>query len=97
MSKKRRSARKKVLKMDYQEKFLKRMNGLRIGFPDKRGGNTDRGETATRFFTDNPEETSKIIGVPKRLLKLHWKLLVAINQTHSIPNIEVRFAYLCSS
>jgi hypothetical protein len=38
--------------------------GLRIYFPDPKGGNTNSGPTARRFFR-NAELTSKIIGCPK--------------------------------
>ena len=33
-----RNSRKKAIKMTYQEAFIQNLNGLRVGFPDKKVG-----------------------------------------------------------
>ena len=49
------------------------------------GGNTNRGNIVNKFFL-HPKITSRILRIPKRLLKFIWRLLVNLNQTHHVPD-----------
>ena len=79
--------RKTFWKSKYQDGFIQDLNGLLVGFPDRRGGNTDRGNSADRILV-NAKKTSKILSVKKRLVVLIRKLIVMLNSTHEMPNIS---------
>ena len=83
---KQKEKRRKHWERKYQEDFIKNVNGLRVGFPDRRGGNTDRGNTADRIL-QNAKKTAKILRVKSRMVVIIRKLIVMLNQTHVMPNI----------
>ena len=51
------------------------------------GGNSNRGETANRFFA-YPEISAKILGLPVNLLKQMWRLLQMLNKVSKHAKVE---------
>ena len=57
------------------------------------GGNSNRGESANRFFR-GAETAARILGLPVRLLKLLWRLLRMLNRItrHAKPEVYRKLA-----
>ena len=80
---------KEIVTRDYQEKFKSRL-GIRAFFPEpQKGGNSNTGNVARRFF-QAAATSADILGIPEELISTFWELLVAINssQFQDIKNFE---------
>ena len=80
---------KEIVTRDYQEKFKSRL-GIRAFFPEPhKGGNSNTGNVARRFFQAAATSADNL-GIPEELFSTFWELLVAINssQFQDIKNFE---------
>ena len=77
--------RQEFWKQNYQNGFIQDLNGLMVGFPDRKGGNTDRGNCADRILM-NAKKTSRILGIKSRLVVIIRKLIVMLNSTHEMAD-----------
>ena len=76
----------KATKYRITEEFKKEI-GIRISEPEpKKGGNSNTGNVAQRFF-EEAEKTSKILKVPVELITSTKYLIDAISSTTSFPDI----------
>ena len=66
---------------DFQTKFKDRI-GIRAFFPEpQKGGNSNTGNVARRFFK-NASISAEILGIPEQLISSFWELLAAVNSTN---------------
>ena len=79
--------RRNFWKRDYQEGFIRNLNGLKVGFPDRKGGSTDRGNTADRILL-RAKVSAKVLGIKSRLIVVIRKLIVMLNATHTMTDIN---------
>ena len=70
-----------IVSKDFQAKFKDRI-GIRAFFPEpQKGGNSNTGNVARRFF-QNAKISSEILGIPEQLISSFWELLVAVYSTN---------------
>ena len=70
-----------IVSRDFQAKFKERI-GIRAFFPEpQKGGNSNNGNVARRFFK-NASISGEILGIPEELISTFWELLAAVNSTN---------------
>ena len=71
---------KEIVTRDFQQKFKARL-GIRAFFPEPiKGGNSNTGNVARRFFKA-AATSADILGIPEELISTLWELLTAINSS----------------
>lgn len=81
--------KEKEAKQHFQQAFLgKEGGGIRLFIPEpQKGGNSNTGGCANRFFK-SAESTAKILNISLSLIQSLWKLLIMINETKNMVQVE---------